>query len=131
MQIVITGIGGQGILFTSRILGHIALSRNEDIIGNEVHGMAQRGGSVVSHIKMGSFSSPLVMPGEADLLLAFDQYEAIRNLHFLKDGGQLLQIGLPVDGPVFRRAGRVRVAGRRIEQSVPESIDDAAPKHDG
>jgi len=87
MQYVIVGIGGQGILFSSRVLGHIALSRGDHVMGSEVHGMAQRGGSVISHFKVGDYKSPLVKTGEADVLLAFDQYEAVRNLHFLRDGG--------------------------------------------
>lgn len=87
MQYVIVGIGGQGILFSSRVLGHIALSKGERVIGSEVHGMAQRGGSVISHFKVGDYNSPLVKAGEADVILAFDQNEAVRNLHFLKKGG--------------------------------------------
>jgi len=87
MQYVIVGIGGQGILFSSRVLGHIALSKGERVIGSEVHGMAQRGGSVISHFKVGDYNSPLVKAGEADVLLAFDQNEAVRNLHYLKKGG--------------------------------------------
>lgn len=87
MQYVIVGIGGQGILFSSRVLGHIALSKGERVIGSEVHGMAQRGGSVISHFKVVDYNSPLVKTGEADVLLAFDQNEAVRNLHFLKRGG--------------------------------------------
>jgi len=88
MQYVIVGIGGQGILFSSRVLGHIAMSKGENVIGSEVHGMAQRGGSVISHFKIGDYSSPLVKAGEADTLLAFDQNEAFRNFHFLREGGQ-------------------------------------------
>jgi len=87
MQYIIVGLGGQGILFTSRVLGHIAVSRGERVMGSEVHGMAQRGGSVISHFKVGDYSSPLVLTGAADLLLSFDQNEGIRNLHFLRKGG--------------------------------------------
>jgi indolepyruvate ferredoxin oxidoreductase beta subunit len=90
MQYVIVGIGGQGILFSSKVLGRIALARNENVMGSEVHGMAQRGGSVISHFKIGDYKSPLVRSGEADVLLAFDQNEAVRNLTFLKDGGSLV-----------------------------------------
>lgn len=90
MQYVIVGIGGQGILFTSKVLGKIALDRGAEAIGSEVHGMAQRGGSVVSHFKIGDYQSPLVQAGEADVLLAFDQGEGIRNLHFLRNGGSLV-----------------------------------------
>lgn len=87
MQFIIVGIGGQGILFTSKVLGNIAIARNENVIGSEVHGMAQRGGSVISHFKVGDYKSPLVKTGEADVLIAFDQYEGIRNLPFLRKGG--------------------------------------------
>jgi indolepyruvate ferredoxin oxidoreductase beta subunit len=87
MQYIICGIGGQGILFATRVLGHIALSRGEHVMGSEVHGMSQRGGSVISHFKIGSYSSPLVCEGEADILLAFEQNEALRNYHFLREGG--------------------------------------------
>jgi len=90
MQYIIVGLGGQGILFTSRVLGHIAVSRGEQVMGSEVHGMAQRGGSVISHFKVGDYSSPLVLTGGADLLLAFDQNEGIRNLHFLHPGGKAI-----------------------------------------
>ena len=90
MQYVVVGLGGQGILFSSKVLGHIALSRGSHVMGSEVHGMAQRGGSVVSHFKIGEYSSPLVRVGDADLLLAFDQNEGFRNLHFLRSGGHAL-----------------------------------------
>ena len=87
MQYIICGLGGQGILFATKVLGHIALSRGENVMGSEVHGMSQRGGSVISHFKVGAYSSPLVRAGEADILLAFEQGEALRNYHFLKEGG--------------------------------------------
>jgi indolepyruvate ferredoxin oxidoreductase beta subunit len=90
MQFIIVGIGGQGILFTSRVLGHLAMSRDQNVIGSEVHGMAQRGGSVISHCKIGDYKSPLVKTGEADVLIAFDQVEGIRSLSFLKKGGILI-----------------------------------------
>lgn len=87
MQFVIAGVGGQGILFASRVLGHVALSKGLHVNGSEVHGMSQRGGSVISHFKIGSYASPLVRAGEADILLAFEQGEGLRNFHFLKKGG--------------------------------------------
>jgi len=87
MQYIIVGIGGQGILFAGKVLGAVALEKKQRVTGSEVHGMAQRGGSVISHFKTGDFISPLVRAGEADVLLAFDQNEAVRNLHFLKQGG--------------------------------------------
>ncbi len=96
MQFIIVGIGGQGILFSSRVMGHLALARGEKVIGSEVHGMAQRGGSVISHFKMGDYDSPMVPEGSADVLVAFDQTEAFRNLFFLKEGGHAV---INVDAP--------------------------------
>ncbi len=90
MQYIVVGLGGQGILFSSRVLGHIAVSKGQHVMGSEVHGMAQRGGSVVSHFKVGPYASPLVRTGDADVLLAFDQNEGVRNLHFLKSGGKAI-----------------------------------------
>ena len=87
MQFIIAGVGGQGILFASRVLGHVALSRGLHVNGSEVHGMSQRGGSVISHFKVGDYASPLVKAGEADVLLAFEQAEGLRNIHFLREGG--------------------------------------------
>ena len=63
MQSVIVGVGGQGIVFASKVLGHIALKRGEPVVGSEVHGMSQRGGSVISHFKIGAYKSPLVRKG--------------------------------------------------------------------
>ena len=90
MRTIIVGIGGQGILFTSKVLGKIAIDKGLPVIGSEVHGMAQRGGSVISHFKVGDYKGPLIMDGEADVLMAFDQSEGIRNLFFLREGGTLL-----------------------------------------
>ena len=87
MQYVIVGIGGQGILFTSRVLGRVAIGKGLPVIGSEVHGMAQRGGSVISHFKIGGYRSSLVRTGQADVLMAFDQSEGIRNLPYLREGG--------------------------------------------
>jgi len=90
MQYIIVGIGGQGILFTSRVMGKIAIDKGLTVIGSEVHGMAQRGGSVISHFKVGDYKGPLVKEARADVLMAFDQSEGIRNLSFLKEGGTFL-----------------------------------------
>lgn len=90
MQYIILGVGGQGVLFASKVLGHIALGRGHKVQASEVHGMAQRGGSVVSHFKEGDYACPLVLPGQADIVLAFDQNEAVRGLSFLRPGGTLV-----------------------------------------
>jgi indolepyruvate ferredoxin oxidoreductase beta subunit len=87
VQILLAGIGGQGILFASKIFSEMGLKLGLGVMGSETHGMSQRGGSVVAHLKLGSFKSPLVRIGAADFLYSFDEYETYKNLRFLKKGG--------------------------------------------
>ena len=90
-SVMIVGVGGQGTLLTSRLLGAALLKNNFDVKVSEVHGMSQRGGSVVTYVKFGSsVNSPIVGLGEADLILAFEQLEAARWLPYLKKGGKLI-----------------------------------------
>ena len=86
---VLCGLGGQGILFMTKVLARTALEKGLDVLGAETHGMAQRGGSVVSHLRLGDVKSSLVNAGECHHLLALEAYEACRNLPFLAPGGQL------------------------------------------
>ena len=91
LNIVIIGVGGQGTLLSSRILGHIAGSLGADVKVSEVHGMSQRGGSVVTYVRMAKkVHSALVEQKGADYILAFEQLEALRALPYLKDGGTML-----------------------------------------
>ena len=88
---VIVGVGGQGTLLASRILGALAGEMGQDVKVSEVHGMAQRGGNVITHVRIGDgVHSPLVEPGGADYLLAFEQLEALRALPYLKKDGTLI-----------------------------------------
>jgi indolepyruvate ferredoxin oxidoreductase beta subunit len=87
LQLILSGVGGQGILFATKIFSELALEQGYNVIGSETHGMAQRGGSVISHLKIGHYASPLVRQGTADILLSFDRDEAYRTLGFLKKGG--------------------------------------------
>ncbi|RKZ32347.1 indolepyruvate oxidoreductase subunit beta [bacterium] len=90
-SIFITGVGGQGIILASELLSDVALCAGFDVKKSEVHGMAQRGGSVVSAVKFGEkVYSPLVSPGEADVLLAFEPLEALRTLHYAKPDGKVI-----------------------------------------
>lgn len=90
LNIMIVGVGGQGTLLTSRLLGNVALRSGYDVKVSEVHGMAQRGGSVVTYVKMGDkVYSPIVDKGEADIVLAFENLEALRWIDYLKKGGTL------------------------------------------
>ena len=87
-NIMIVGVGGQGTLLTSRILGGISVEAGFDVKLSEVHGMAQRGGSVVTYVRYGEkVAEPIVEEGQADVLIAFERLEALRYAHFLmKDG---------------------------------------------
>lgn len=81
------GIGGQGILFASRIFSELGLKLGLDVMGSETHGMSQRGSSVIAHLKLGEFLSPLIQRGAADFLYSLDEHETYRTLSFLKRGG--------------------------------------------
>lgn len=90
-NIMIVGVGGQGTLLTSRILGKIILTAGYDVKLSEVHGMAQRGGSVVTFVRFGKkVNEPIVEEGQADVLIAFERLEAARYIHFLKKDGVLI-----------------------------------------
>ena len=90
-NVMIVGVGGQGTLLTSRIIGKSALSEGYDVKISEVHGMAQRGGSVVTFVRYGEkVSEPVVEEGMADVIIAFERLEALRYAHFLKKGGVLI-----------------------------------------
>ena len=90
-NIMIVGVGGQGTLLTSRILGGITVDAGYDVKLSEVHGMAQRGGSVVTFVRYGEkVAEPIVEEGQADLLIAFEMLEAKRYAHFLKKDGVLV-----------------------------------------
>jgi indolepyruvate ferredoxin oxidoreductase beta subunit len=93
IQMIISGVGGQGVLLVTRIFAAFALREGYPLIGSEDHGMSQRGGSVMTHLKIGNFDSPLVKKGSADILLSLEKNEAYKTLYYLKpslngrDGG--------------------------------------------
>ena len=91
LSIMIVGVGGQGTLLASRILGNLAVAEGYDVKVSEVHGMSQRGGSVVTYVKYGDkVDSPIIDEGGADLILAFEELEAYRYLPYLKKGGRII-----------------------------------------
>lgn len=91
VNIMVVGVGGQGTLLTSRIIGKTALECGLDVKLSEVHGMAQRGGSVVTFVRFGEkVSEPVVEEGNADFIIAFEKLEALRYAHFLKKGGKII-----------------------------------------
>lgn len=87
VQIIMVGIGGQGILFFSKILSNLGLKLGLNVMGSETYGMSQRGGSVMTHLKLGDFQSPLVRTGAADFLYSLQGDETYRALKFLREGG--------------------------------------------
>lgn len=90
-NIMIVGVGGQGTLLTSRILGGITTAAGYDVKLSEVHGMSQRGGSVVTYVRYGeNVAEPIVEEGCADVLIAFERLEALRYAHFLKKDGVII-----------------------------------------
>lgn len=90
-NIIICGVGGQGTVLAAKILSQAAITNGERVLSAETIGMAQRGGSVVSHIRIGEdVFSPLVPQGQADVLIAFEAAEAVRNIAYLKQGGSVI-----------------------------------------
>lgn len=87
LKLIIAGLGGQGVVFITRLLAQTAAELGLPVMASETHGMSQRGGSVLSHLKIGRSEAPLVRRGTADILLALEPDEAIRNLTFLRQGG--------------------------------------------
>jgi indolepyruvate ferredoxin oxidoreductase beta subunit len=86
INIILSGLGGQGILFMTGLLARAALEKGFSVLGAETHGMAQRGGSVISHLRIGRARSSLVRAGRAHFLLSLDEVEAYRNLSYLGFG---------------------------------------------
>ena len=95
---MIVGVGGQGTLLASRILGNTVINEGFDVKVSEVHGMSQRGGSVVTYVKYGEkVYSPIIDRGEADIILAFEMLEAYRALPYLKKGGKIIVNNQEID----------------------------------
>ena len=90
-NMMLVGVGGQGTILASRVAAQLLLDAGFDVKMSEVHGMAQRGGSVTTHVRYGErVAAPTISPGQADFILAFECMEAARYAHFLKDGGAIV-----------------------------------------
>lgn len=139
VNFVLAGVGGQGTLLASNILADVALAAGLDVKKSEVHGMAQRGGSVISHVRWHpeTVYSPIVGVGEADILLAFEKLEALRFAHYLRPGGtavvndmSIVPITVSTGGAVYpgdehlapafaaARATVITVPGERLAQEA-------------
>lgn len=119
-NIMIVGVGGQGTLLTSRILGGITVDAGYDVKLSEVHGMAQRGGSVVTYVRYGDYvAEPIVEEGQADVLIAFERLEAMRYAHFLKKDGVIVVNDQRID-PITVVTGAQQYPEQIIEQLEKE-----------
>ena len=115
LNISLVGVGGQGILLASDILCHVALLTGKDVKKSEIHGMAQRGGSVISQVRIGEkVYSPLIAVGQTDILLSFEKLEALRFAHFLAPNG-IAMVNNQEIRPVTVSSG---------QSQWPEDIDD-------
>ena len=90
MQLIIAGRGGQGIILMTKVMGEAAFSSGLPVLSSETHGMALRGGSVLTHLKVGPYRSPLIAEGTADGIIGMDEEEAKNNVRFLKETGTMI-----------------------------------------
>jgi indolepyruvate ferredoxin oxidoreductase beta subunit len=125
-QAIIAGIGGQGVLFAAKVFTEMARLKNFQVSGSQTFGMAQRGGSVMTHLKIGEFDSPLVREGDADLLFALDCMEAHRNLPYLRSKQNAKGALCVVNAPDQKAFPDPRVAGLLDEMGVVVHTCDAA-----
>ena len=99
-NILLTGVGGQGILLASEVLSEVIMLAGYDVKKNEIHGMSQRGGSVVSHVRYGEkVYSPIIPEGEVDILFSFEMLETLRYLPLLRENGRVIVNNLKIAPP--------------------------------
>ena len=124
-NIMIVGVGGQGTLLASKLLGYVLMQQGYDVKVSEVHGMSQRGGSVVTYVRYGEkVYSPVIDKGEADYILSFEKLEALRWIEYLKIGGQIITNTQEVDPmPVITGA-------MQYPDNIIEKLESAGAKVD-
>jgi indolepyruvate ferredoxin oxidoreductase beta subunit len=124
-NIMIVGVGGQGTLLASKLLGHVLLQQGYDVKVSEVHGMSQRGGSVVTYVRFGEkVYSPVIDKGEADVIISFEKLEAMRWIEFLKKDGRIITNTQEVDPmPVITGAAQ-------YPENIVEKMEAAGAKVD-
>lgn len=133
-DIILCGVGGQGIVLASKLLASGAMSRGLEVKTAETIGMAQRGGSVFSHVRLGDgSSSPLIGKGRADLIIGFEPAEALRQLPFLRAGGTVVVSNRPVvpvsaavGGPIYDVQAIMDYLARKVENLIVVDADAAA-----
>jgi len=121
-NILMVGVGGQGILLASEILSEALMLAGHDVKKSEVHGMAQRGGSVVSHVRFGPrVFSPIISEGDADVLFGFELLETFRYLNFLQPDGKVVVNNLRIAPPA------VALGKETYPEDIPRKIADTFP----
>lgn len=122
-SIMIVGVGGQGTLLASRVLGHALMQQGFDVKVSEVHGMSQRGGSVVTYVRYGDrVDSPIVDEGQADVILSFELLEAARYLSYLKQGGRIITNTQQID-PMPVIIGAAEYPKQLAEKIAAKKVD--------
>ena len=133
-NIILCGVGGQGTILASKLIANAAMERNIPVKTAETIGMAQRGGSVFSHVRLGAgVTCPLMARGTADLIIAFEPAEAVRQLPFLKPDGCVVVSTRPVvpvsamtGGPAYDLEGIMAYLHKKVENLVEVDADQAA-----
>ena len=122
-NIMIVGVGGQGSLLASRVLGSLFLKEGYDVKVSEVHGMSQRGGSVVTYVRFGDrVYSPIIDEGEADFIVSFELMEAARWMKYLKKGGKIVTNSQRID-PMPVILGDAEYPGDLVEKIEEKGVD--------
>ena len=122
-SLMIVGVGGQGTLLASKLLGRLLVSEGYDVKVSEVHGMSQRGGRVVTYVRFGEkVYSPIVERGEADYIISFEKAEAARWLPFLKKGGKMIVNTQQID-PMPVIIGAAEYPENVIEEMIALGVD--------
>lgn len=124
-NILICGVGGQGTVLAAKVLSQAAVSSGKRVLSAETIGMAQRGGSVVSHVRIGeNLFSPLIPKGQADVIIAFEATEAVRNIEYLKKDGMVIVNKKVVQPTTASLTGKTFEEGAMIEylESVTKTV---------
>ena len=120
LNIVVTGVGGQGLITLASIIANASMIKGVNAVVAETHGLSQRGGTVIVHVRLGDVEAPLIPPKGADLMLAMELLEALRYKHYLKDGGIIVandyiippplpNVKVPTREDVLKRLGKVHL----------------------
>jgi indolepyruvate ferredoxin oxidoreductase beta subunit len=125
-DVIIVGVGGQGILLTSNVIADAALASGFDVKKSETHGMAQRGGSVVTHVRIGDKVNSILIPkGEADILIASEPVEALRYIDYLGPTGKAIVNSIPIKVPNYPDMEKVKAELNKQDALVFDALEIA------